>query len=289
MYQHANSLGADYVHRGTLPLVDDIMPDYTLVPDWTSSIVFSSRGCVRKCSFCAVPRLEGNATQSSSIRGLIHAGHRKVVLWDNNILGTPGWEDLVEELREINLPVDFNQGLDGRFIKNGVAEKLRGLRIPLIRMAYDWPQIRRPIKNAIDSLADVGFRRKSIVAYVLYNYTDTPEDLLSRVRDLLEWGAVAYPMRYQPLDALTKNEYVADAWSRDELEMVDRARRVIGVGGAFPAYKGLVRKFSDARDFREAFELRSIDWRREGDVSRDGRDRRGFREMGEDHEWPIAK
>ena len=155
MHDHASTLGADYVHKGTLPEIDQIMPDYSLVPTWKSSIMFSSRGCVRRCSFCAVPRLEGRPTQSTSIRHLIHPKHTKVVLWDNNVLGTDGWEDLVDELRDVGLPVDFNlQGLDGRFIKGNVAEKLRGLRIPLIRMAYDWPQVGRAIKNAIDSLAD---------------------------------------------------------------------------------------------------------------------------------------
>jgi hypothetical protein len=85
-----------------------------------------------------------------------------------------------------------------------------------------------------------------------------PHDLFERVRDLLAWGVAAYPMRYQPLNgefAFTKDSYVASTWSREELEMVATARRVIGYGGAFPPYEGLVKKFYKANSFHEAFGL----------------------------------
>jgi len=39
------------------------------------------------------------------------------------------------------------------------------------------------------------------------------------------------------------------------LEMVQRARRVIGYGGAFPPYEGLIKKFEKAHNFDEAFAL----------------------------------
>ena len=35
--------------------------------------------------------------------------------------------------------------------------------------------------------------------------------------------------------------------------MVAQARRVIGYGGAFPPYEGLVKKFNAAKNFNEAF------------------------------------
>jgi len=41
------------------------------------------------------------------------------------------------------------------------------------------------------------------------------------------------------------------------LEMIADARRVIGYGGAFPSYEGLKAKISGAKNFMEAFELRS--------------------------------
>ena len=71
-------------------------------------------------------------------------------------------------------------------------------------------------------------------------------------------GVVAYPMRFEPLDSLKKNQHVDIKWTSKQLEMVAQARRVIGYGGAFPPYNGLRKKFIDAKDFEEAFSLRSI-------------------------------
>ena len=47
------------------------------------------------------------------------------------------------------------------------------------------------------------------IFYALYNYVDTPEDFFSRVRDLLNWGTVVYPMRFEPLTTLEKHKYVS--------------------------------------------------------------------------------
>ena len=74
----------------------------------------------------------------------------------------------------------------------------------------------------------------------------------------MEWGVVAYPMRYEPLEPQPKNTYVSSYWTAAELEMVAKARRVIGFGGAFPPYEGLKNKILKAKNFKKAFELRPM-------------------------------
>jgi hypothetical protein len=293
MPDHAKESGADVLWTALIPEAEDLLPDYSLVPEWNSkqktSILFSHRGCIRSCSFCAVPKLEGKPHQvraARSIRHLIHPDHKKVVLWDNNILGEPNWRDVIGELKELGLSVDFNQGLDARFINEEVAEALRGLITPAIRVAYDFPKVGRFIKRAVELLRAVGFTKRQMFSYVLFNYQDTPEDLFERVRDLLEWGTAAYPMRYQPLSgngALEKDSYVSPNWTIEQLEMVAAARRVIGFGGAFPPYEGLVQKFLDAPCFEEAFRLRP---ERHGGFGQ--RDFDFYRRMSEEHEWPLV-
>lgn len=135
---------------------------------------------------------------------------------------------------------------------------LRQLRVPIVRLAYDTMSVRKPLKQAIKLLKETGIRGRRIVVYCLYNHTDTPEDFLERVRDLLEWGVVAYPMRYQALAPGPKDAYVAPSWTREQLEMIAKARRVIGYGGAFPPYDGLRKKLSKAKTFEEAFALRPV-------------------------------
>ena len=134
-------------------------PDYSLVPDWESSILFATRGCIRKCAFCAVPRLEGKTWgPAEGVRDLVHPDHRKVVLWDNNILGVSNWKDVVQELQHLQVEVDFNQGLDARLVTEEVAQELSKLRIRPLRMAYDIPRERKALERAIPALE----RRDSI-------------------------------------------------------------------------------------------------------------------------------
>ncbi|MBI2918049.1 MAG: hypothetical protein HYY01_08640 [Chloroflexi bacterium] len=260
MPEHAARSGADEVHSGLFADAEDLLPDYyySSIPGWRQSIVFSHRGCVNHCPYCAVPLMEksNGPITVKAIRHLVAPGHTKVVLWDNNLLGATNWRDLIAELKEIGLPVDFNQGLDARRITQDVAQEFRGLRISPVRMAYDVPAERRALERAIPALAAAGFNRRRMIVYVLYNFHDSPEEFLDKVRDLLDWGVVAYPMRFEPLNSLKKNQHVGPKWTAVQLEMVARARRVIGYGGAFPPYEGLRKKFLDARSFEEAFALR---------------------------------
>ena len=247
------------IHKGLFKKIDNLLPDYSLVPEWKASIVFSSRGCIRRCPFCSVHVLEPRFRARESIRKLIYPGHKKVILWDNNILASPYWRDIFYELEELDLTVDFNQGLDARLLTEEVALRLTLLKIPFLRLAFDTIGIRSHLQMAIAHLKEVGFRGRRIIVYCLYNdENDDPENFLSRIKDLLEWGVVAYPMRYEPLEPRSKNSYVSPNWTNKQLDMVQKARRVIGYGGAFPPYQGLKKKILKANTFEEAFRLRPI-------------------------------
>jgi hypothetical protein len=254
--QHASKSGADVIHKGIFEEAETCVPAWDLVPEWDGSIIFTSRGCIRTCLFCSVPRLEGHLRSVIySIKPYVYPSHTRVIFWDNNILATNNWEFIFQELKEINKEVDFNQGLDARLINVNVAEKIAQLRIKFVRLAYDTKAMKNPISKAITHLADAGIRKKSIIVYTLYNFDDDPEDFKERVTELLAQGVVSYPMRYEPITSLRKNHHVSKKWSIEELEMVAKARRVLGFAGAFPPYEGLVKKFSRARDFHEAFSL----------------------------------
>jgi hypothetical protein len=265
--KHAAKSGADKIHKGLFEKAENMMPDYTLVPQWDGSLIFSSRGCVRKCPFCAVPMLEGGMSHiKHSIKHLVWDKHTRIIFWDNNILQSPGWRDVFDELEEIGKKVDFNQGLDARAIDEDVAMRLARLNLDSgrgikVRLAYDLRSSEKSVRKAIECLNAAGIRGKAIMVYTLFNYKDTPEDFFERVKDIVSWGAVCYPMRYEPLNggsSLEKNKYISPRWAPEQVAMVQRARRVIGYGGAFPPYEGLISKLEKAKNFQEAFSLKPL-------------------------------
>ncbi len=257
--EHAAKSGADEIYEGVFKEAELCVPAWDLVPEWDGSVIFTSRGCIRKCPFCAVPKIEGGLKETiSSIKPYIHPGHRRVILWDNNILATRHWRRVFQELRESGKWVDFNQGLDARLITPDVAKEIASLKIKFVRIAYDHRNMKEAVSKAISNLNKAGVRGKSIVVYTLYNYKDDPEDFRERVAELLNWGVVSYPMRYEPVTSLKKNSFVSDLWTMEELEMVAKARRVLGYAGALPPYEGLVKKFTEAKNFHEAFALRNV-------------------------------
>lgn len=265
-----NSFPFVKIHKGLKPEAEGVLPAYHLLKqvdkwkDWKKSIVFTTRGCIRKCPFCVVPKIEGRMKEPKfSILPLIHPSHNEVVIWDNNFLASPFAKDILSELRDGRYKADFNQGLDARLMTEEFAGLLADIKSPSIHMAYDWPWEGPYVSKAINFLENAGYRKRNLIFYVLHNFYDfkyskgdTPEDFFHRIRDLAEWGASAYPMRYIPLDSLTRSGFVSPLWTSDQLEMVADARRVLGYAGTFVPYKAFVDKIVCSRSFEEAMELR---------------------------------
>jgi len=257
------------VQVGIFKEVENYLPAYDILNEvekwrkWDSSIVFTTRGCIRKCPFCMVPRLEGKIKSViSDIKSYINPDYKKIILWDNNFLASPNWKNTLNELHDLDLLIDFNQGLDARLINEEKARMLADLRVPLLRFAFDDIREKTVITKTIDLLSEYGLNRRKISVYILYNFydhknksEDNPSTFFKRIKYISKLGCVSYPMRFEPLDSLEKNQFVSPLWNLYQLEMIAKARRVIGFGGAFPPYEGLIKKFGSANTFEEAFEL----------------------------------
>lgn len=262
MPEHAALSGVNRKHifKGIFGQAEGLCPDYELVPEWNekskASIVFATRGCLRSCTFCGVSRIEGSLnSERKSIKNLIWPGHTRVIFFDNNLLAGRYWENVLSEVKELGLSVDFNQGLDARLVTRRVAEKISDLKIDrFIRLSYDTSEMGPSVKRAIELLKSSGLEGRNTLVYLLYNFTDTPQDLFVRIKNVLSWGAVAYPMRFQPINTLEKNNYVSPQWDQMRLNAIATARRVIGSGGTFPPYHGMMKvKVEGCKTFDEAF------------------------------------
>lgn len=113
--------------------VEHIMPDYHLYDAWVKnqrkdgvkeaylkyytefSIGFSTRGCIRQCSFC-INRNSTKVTLHSPIKEFLDESRPYITLCDDNILASPDWNKIYEELMNTGKPFEFKQGIDFRLL-----------------------------------------------------------------------------------------------------------------------------------------------------------------------------
>jgi hypothetical protein len=172
---------------------------------------FTTRGCIRRCSFCAVPRIEGDLVE------LADWEPRRVVC-DNNLLAASRahFDRVIDRLKPLR-GVDFNQGLDMRLLTSHHAGRLAELDLKAVRLAWDDTRLESQFMRAYETLRKAGIWKRKIRVYVLIGWRDTPEDALYRLETVRSLGILPNPMRYQPLDATRRNEHVGPGWTDSEL------------------------------------------------------------------------
>lgn len=89
-------------------------PDYSIYPDNDTSYGFITRGCIRNCSFCKVPKKEGHIHKVANVDDIVR--HKKVKFLDNNILSLPEHKEILAELVQKYIKCQFNQGLNVRLL-----------------------------------------------------------------------------------------------------------------------------------------------------------------------------
>lgn len=76
---------------------------------------FITRGCIRNCYFCKVPKHEGKLQAYRSVQEVV-GDFKKAIFMDNNFLAWDGANDAMDWLIEHNIRCQFNQGLDLRLV-----------------------------------------------------------------------------------------------------------------------------------------------------------------------------
>jgi hypothetical protein len=230
--------------------IEDLIPDYSILdqisyryPVNDAYFTYASRGCIRKCSFCGVPKLEGDQRDTESIsaavRGIekLYGSKKDLILMDNNVVASPRFKEIVAEIRGLGFArgaklqrgripiqrrVDFNQGVDARILcKDRVfLRELSTICIKPLRIAFDHLGLKRQYEQSIRHAHEFGLTELS--NYMLYNFHDSPRDLYERMRlnvslnEQLGIRIWSFPMRYQPTD-LPDRSYVGEKWTRYQL------------------------------------------------------------------------
>lgn len=242
--------------------IAEMVPDYSIldsVPyDYKPRDAYFLRvtkGCIRSCKFCAVPKLEREFGRLTEVDAQVGTAKRKygerqnLIVLDNNILGIDGIENEIAEIRRMGFErgakrngreryVDFNQGLDARLIsqKPELARHLGTICLSPVRLAFDFTttKMEKAYRHAIELLAGQGFCE--FTNYMLFNFTDSPKDLYHRLFVNAELNGklgiriTGFPMRFIPMSDV-KRGYVSEKW---------RWRYLRGIQCVLLATRGLV-------------------------------------------------
>ena len=231
-------------------IVDDMLPDYSIIdpskndylqynyPVKEVFFVHTTRGCIRKCKFCAVPKIEPNfkcyIDIKPKINGIIEKYGMKsdLMILDNNILASPNLGQIVEDIVDCGFGVnnnlfeyisngkkvtkrryvDFNQGLDARLLYKypKKMELLSKIAIKPLRIAFDHANDKFVKKYTRCMLLTAKYQIKDVSNYILFNYNDEPDDLYKRLeinvllnQQFKEKGyrtrIWSFPMRFSPV------------------------------------------------------------------------------------------
>lgn len=184
------------------PEIEHVMPDYSLYSvDY--SLGFTSRGCIRKCSWCLVPEKEGWIRDHAPITEFLHPNHDKLVLLDNNFLASPKWRENLQFLIDHGLKVSFCQGLDIRLINEENAGILADINYwsthfkrKYLYFAFDLPSMEEDVRRGVHLLNAAGIKSTYLRFYMLVGFSTTFEQDVHRFQVLKELGVEPFVMKY---------------------------------------------------------------------------------------------
>ncbi len=160
---------------------------------------FTTRGCIRNCSFCIVPQKEGKIHAVANIYDIWDGKSKDILLMDNNILALPKhFFKIVEQIKKEKLRVDFNQGLDYRLLTDRICEELFSLRYSgsgKIRFAFDHISYTKSVLKALKMLKKYGMKKHQTRWYVYVGIKDTIKNVLTRINILRDAGQIVFLMR----------------------------------------------------------------------------------------------
>lgn len=232
--------GSGYDLTKKLPdQIESMSPDYDLYPECDRFYGFTTRGCIRNCPFCIVPRKEGKfrivyETTFDALYNITNGYSRrynKIEFIDNNILAKPYWFYRLCKAIEGKFLVDFNQGLDIRLVDDEIAQHLSRLKpINCWKFAFDNIGYKDAVLKGIDILNANGVNvRSKVMFYVYVHNDDHVDDALERCKILKEHGATPYIMLNQDVKH-TKRMKDLKRWCRPwifwSIDFEDYTRKV---------------------------------------------------------------
>ena len=169
--------------------IDIMFPDYSIYPSCDYAIGYLTRGCIRNCRWCVVPKKEGMIRPYRQWQEIVRNDTDKLVLMDNNILACNYGIWQLESLIGSGYRIDLNQGMDARLVTDEVAEILSRISwIRFIRFSCDQKSQIEPIRKTVALMGNHGVKPYRIFIYLLV--TKDIKDATERVEALKEFHGI---------------------------------------------------------------------------------------------------
>ena len=203
--------GSGYDLHNKLPdHIEHIYPDYSLYPDFKAALGVLTRGCPRcnhaqsRGGFCITPDKDGCRTRKVADLSEFWDGQKEIVLLDQNLLAASERKELLQQLINSNAYVEFNGGMDIRFMTDDVIEMCKKIKVKEWHFAWDDPD--ENLEKHFKRVAESGLLNTDRCGvYVLTNFWSTTEQDLHRIYTLRKYGFVPYVMLYNKQRFVTDN------------------------------------------------------------------------------------
>jgi len=225
-------------HFGIYKKVDKFTPDYKLYngvynyPLNNASIGYTTRGCIRNCSFCAVRTLEPKYVPFIPLENQIDPNMKDLILLDNNVLASPQFPKIIAEIKKCGFSkgaklkdriryIDFNQGIDARLLTKEKMKLLSEIAIKPLRIAFDDIKMKKLYIEKVRLAHKYGIKHLS--NFILFNYNDTPEDFYERLKinielnEKLGLSIFSFPMKFVPLNSKDRKYVCNPHWTKTQL------------------------------------------------------------------------
>lgn len=207
--------------------IEHCMPDYSLYDNWVNtqlsngirksdltyytdySIGFTTRGCMRKCSFCVNKKYD-RCVLHSHPEEFIDESRPYICLLDDNIFACPQWRQVFDSLIQTNKRFQFKQGLDERLLTDKKCEYLfvKSRWIGERFFAFDNIKDKDVIIEKLNMIRRHTDKRVTFYTFCAFNH-DNPggydeefwekdiQDLMERIKILMEHGCLPFVMKYK--------------------------------------------------------------------------------------------
>lgn len=191
--------GSGYDLINKLPdCIENMFPDYSLYPELTKETAYGmlTRGCPRcNHTFCITPEKDGKRTRKVANLDQFWSGQKNIILTDQNLLACKDRIPLLNQLADSGANVEFDGGLDIRFLNDEIICCLKKIKVKSYHFAWDDP--REDLYDKFKLFANSNIKNPNAVGvYVLTNFWSSHKEDLMRIKKLRKLGFMPFVMIY---------------------------------------------------------------------------------------------